>query len=91
MEALNVVLLIFVLICAVTVSFTKSLLATMIIFSAQSLTLCVIWMFLHAPDLAITEASVGAGVTSMLFYITLKKIHAIRGDENEKKKHRGQF
>ena len=32
---------------------------------------------LQSPDLAITEAAVGAGVTSILFFITLKKIRAI--------------
>ena len=31
-------------------------------------------------DLAITEAAVGAGITSVLFFVTLKKIHAIKGD-----------
>ena len=38
---------------------------------------------LESPDLAITEAAVGAGVTSILFFVTLKKIHAIR-QESEK-------
>ncbi|MDE6203841.1 MAG: DUF4040 domain-containing protein, partial [Lachnospiraceae bacterium] len=33
---------------------------------------------LQSPDLAITEAAVGAGVTSILFFSTLKKIHAIQ-------------
>ena len=31
--------------------------------------------------LAITEAAVGAGVTSILFFLTLKKIRAIRKEE----------
>ena len=35
------------------------------------------------PDLAITEAAVGAGVTSVLFFVTLKKIHAIRREDDE--------
>ena len=34
-------------------------------------------MLLESPDLAITEAAVGAGVTSLLFFVTLKKIHAM--------------
>ncbi|MDD6882741.1 MAG: DUF4040 domain-containing protein [Eubacteriales bacterium] len=85
MEILNIVLLAFILVCALSVSFTKSLLSTMIIFSAQSLAMCVIWIYLRAPDLAITEAAVGAGVTSLLFYVALKKIHAIKGDDDEKK------
>ncbi len=38
----------------------------------------MIWVLLQSPDLAITEAAVGAGVTSILFFVTLKKIRAIR-------------
>jgi uncharacterized MnhB-related membrane protein len=40
----------------------------------------VIWLLLKAPDLAITEAAVGAGVSGLLFLVTLKKIR--REDEN---------
>lgn len=47
-----------------------------------SLIMSIIWVILESPDLAITEAAVGAGVTSILFFVTLKKIHAI--DEKEK-------
>ena len=36
-----------------------------------------------SPDLAITEAAVGAGVTSILFFLTLKKIHALKGTRDE--------
>ena len=45
---------------------------------SYSLIMCVIWVLLQSPDLAITEAAVGAGVTSILFFITLKKIRAIQ-------------
>ena len=62
---------------------TKSLLASVVIYMAYSVLMCIIWMVLQSPDLAVTEAAVGAGVTSLLFFITLKKIHAIRGDEEE--------
>jgi uncharacterized MnhB-related membrane protein len=85
-EALNVLLLMFILVCAVAVSVTKDLLTSIIIFIAQSIAMSVVWILLRAPDLAITEAAVGAGVTSLLFYVALKKIHAIRGDEDEKER-----
>ena len=45
----------------------------------------IIWMLLESPDLAITEAAVGAGVTSLLFFVTLKKIHAIEGESRHGK------
>jgi len=50
---------------------------------AYSVIMSIIWMILESPDLAITEAAVGAGVTSVLFYITLKKIHAMKGEEDD--------
>ncbi len=50
---------------------------------AYSLLMSILWILLQSPDLAITEAAGGAGVTSVLFFITLKKIHAIRGDEED--------
>ena len=77
MEFLNVLLLLFILVCAVSVSLTKNLLTSLIIFMSQSLAMSIIWILLQSPDLAITEAAVGAGVTSLLMFVTLKKIHAI--------------
>ena len=48
----------------------------------------IIWILLESPDLAITEAAVGAGITSILFFVTLKKIHAIVAiDEDKEDKH----
>jgi multicomponent Na+:H+ antiporter subunit B len=38
----------------------------------------IVWVCLESPDLAITEAAVGAGVTSILFFVTLKKIRGIK-------------
>ncbi|MBR4360372.1 MAG: DUF4040 domain-containing protein [Clostridia bacterium] len=91
MEALNVILLLFVIVCGAAVSLTKNLLSSVVIFTAQGLVLSVIWILLRSPDLAITEASVGAGVSSILMFAALKKIDAIdkKGgsrDENAKEK-----
>jgi len=44
----------------------------------------IIWILLESPDLAITEAAVGAGITSILFFVTLKKIHAIVAIDEDK-------
>lgn len=77
MQALHIILLLFVLLCAVAVALTKDLLTSIIIFMSQSLAMSIIWILLQSPDLAITEAAVGAGVTSLLLFVTLKKIHAI--------------
>lgn len=77
MQALNMILLIFILGCALAVALSKNLLQAIVIFMSQSLAMSVIWILLESPDLAITEAAVGAGITSLLLFVTLKKIHAI--------------
>ena len=77
MEILGIILLIFIISCAISVSVTKNLLTALVIFMGQSLAMCIIWVLLESPDLAITEAAVGAGITSLLLFVTLKKIHAI--------------
>ncbi len=76
------ILLIFLVLCAIAVSFSKNLLNSIIIFMSYSLIMSIIWILLESPDLAITEAAVCAGVTSLLFFSTLKKIHAMK-DEDE--------
>ncbi len=82
LKIFEAILLLGLVACAIAVSFSKKLLNSILIFMSYSLMMSVIWLLLESPDLAITEAAVGAGVTSLLFFITLKKIHAI---EEEKK------
>ena len=77
------ILLGFLLICAFSVAFSRNILRSVIIFMGYSVVMSIIWMLLRAPDLAITEAAVGAGVTSVLFFITLKRIHLIREKEED--------
>jgi len=83
MNVFIIMILGFLVVCAISTALTKSLLASVVIYMAYSVLMCIVWMLLQSPDLAVTEAAVGAGVTSILFFITLKKIHAIRGDEEE--------
>ena len=77
MQIVGILMLVFVILCAVAVAFTKNLLTAVIVFMGQSLAMCIIWIVLESPDLAITEAAVGAGIDSLLLLVTLKKIHAI--------------
>ncbi|MCI5585995.1 MAG: DUF4040 domain-containing protein [Lachnospiraceae bacterium] len=81
MQIFTYILMGFLIVCAIAVSFSKKLLNSILIFMSYSLIMSIIWILLESPDLAITEAAVGAGVTSLLFFITLKKIHAMKGDE----------
>lgn len=74
MGIFSVIMLVFLIGCAVSVSVTKNLLAAIIIFAAYSLVMAILWQVMNAPDLAITEAAVGAGITTVLFVLTLKRI-----------------
>lgn len=80
---LMISLLVFLVICAISVSFSKNLLNSVLIFMSYSLAMSIIWVLLESPDLAITEAAVGAGVTSLLFFATLKRIRAIIKEEGD--------
>ncbi len=83
MKVFELILLIVLIGCAISVACTRDLLTSIVIFMSYSLVMCVIWVLLQSPDLAITEAAVGAGVTSILFFVTLKKIRAIRKEKTD--------
>lgn len=76
---IQMLLVVFLIASAIGVSVTKNLFIAVIIFMGYSSIMAIIWVFLQSPDLAITEAAVGAGVDSVLFFLTLKKVHALKG------------
>lgn len=63
----------FVLACAVAAAMLRDVLAAIIAFGAYSLGIAIIWVLLHAPDVGLTEAAVGAGVMTVLFLLTVAK------------------
>ena len=73
-EIITIILLILLIVCAVAVNLTGNLLQAVIIFMAYSFMMSVVWILMESPDLGITEAAVGAGVSGTLFLMTLKKI-----------------
>ena len=70
-------LLLLLIVCAVTACVGKNLQTAVIKYMSFSLIMAVVWILLKSHDLAITEAAVGAGITSVLYFLTLKKIRAI--------------
>ena len=80
---IEILLLIFLIVCAITAVTAKRTLVTVLIFDAFGLVMCVIWILLQAPDLAITEAAVGTGINGVLLYTTLKKVHDLKGTRDE--------
>jgi uncharacterized MnhB-related membrane protein len=72
-ELLKYLLLLFLVVCAVAVARTRDLLAAVIIFAAYSLVMAILWQLLASPDIAITEAAIGAGVTTLLLLASISK------------------
>ena len=83
MIVLEVLLLAFLVFCALATVLGKKMVSSIIIFMSYSAVMSVLGFLLESPDLAITEAAVGAGVTSLLFFLTLRKINALRGLEKD--------
>ena len=75
----RVILLLLLITCAIAVNLTKDLLQAVVIFMSYSSIMCILWILMESPDLAITEAAVGAGISGILFLMTLKKV----GQEEE--------
>ena len=82
-EIIQIFLLSFLVVAALAVSFYKNLMQAILIFMGYSTIMSIIWLFLESPDLAITEAAVGAGVTTVLFFVTLKKTKALKGTRDD--------
>lgn len=83
MQGLIAILLALLVLAALAVSASRKLLPAVIIFMSYSLVMSMVWMLLQAPDLAITEAAVGAGITSVLLFIALKRIGELERDLEE--------
>ena len=84
MTALECILLLLLLITGILAPLQKHPLVMVITFMVFGLVMSVIWMLLRAPDLAITEAAVGTGVSGVLLYLALRRIRALGGTEDEK-------
>ena len=83
MQIVSLVLMCFLIVCALCASLSKSLFNTVLIFMGFGVVMSVIWLILQAPDLSITEAAVGVGVDSVLYFLTLKKLKALKGEEKK--------
>ena len=64
---IELLILIIVVILAVGALAVKDLLGAAILFGAYSFMMCLLWAIMGAVDVAFTEASVGAGVSTVLF------------------------
>lgn len=62
---LDLLILTLVILCAVAVISVRDLLGCAVLFGAYSFLMCLLWAVMGAVDVAFTEASVGAGVSTV--------------------------
>ncbi len=64
---LDLIILTLVIVCALAAISVRDLLGAAILFGAYSFMMCLLWAVMGAVDVAFTEASVGAGVSTVFF------------------------
>ncbi|MDW7740008.1 MAG: hydrogenase subunit MbhD domain-containing protein [Bacillota bacterium] len=72
-ELLNILLLLFLIVCALGVAYIRDLLSAVVLFSAFGLIMAIIWQQLSAPDVAMVEAALGTGVAALLMIAAISK------------------
>jgi len=75
---LNIILAIFlgilILVLAVMAVQNKNIVVSIIAAGAVSLFASVLYLLLAAPDVAMTEAAIGSGLSTIIFFYVLNKI-----------------
>ena len=79
-----VALMVFIMLtAAIAVLLVDSLISAVAATSAISLALSVIFVLLNAPDVAMTEAVVGSGLSSVILALTLFRLNVTKQKNNE--------
>ncbi|MGM0607960.1 MAG: Na(+)/H(+) antiporter subunit B [Candidatus Muiribacteriota bacterium] len=70
---IDTIILILMLIMVIFVVFSKRLIMSLIFLGIFSLLLSLSYFLMHAPDVAITEAALGSGLSVLVYMIAIKK------------------
>ncbi|GET21803.1 MULTISPECIES: Na(+)/H(+) antiporter subunit B [Prolixibacter] len=76
-----IVLGIIMLVAAVIAVYNKDLKTAIIAAGVTSLFASVLYVLLAAPDVALTEASIGSGLTTLIFFYVYNKIRRNNAQE----------
>lgn len=79
-----VALVVFIMLAAaIAVLVLDNMIAAVVAASVVSLALTVIFALLKAPDVAMTEATIGAGLSSLILAIGLKRLGYWKTNESQ--------
>ena len=71
---LNALILLGVVVSAILAVHCEKLLSSVIALGVTGIFAAAEFLLLHAPDVAISEAAVGAALTPLIFIVTIKKL-----------------
>ncbi len=71
-DVFMVLLLIALLVSATSIFVFDDLLYIVVIFGGYSMIMSLVWQHLNSPDLAITEAAIGIGLTVLMVTVVTK-------------------
>ena len=71
---LNILVILGLVVSAILAVHLENLLSAVIALSVTGLFAAAEFLLLHAPDVAISEAAVGAALTPLIFIVTLRKV-----------------
>jgi Predicted subunit of the Multisubunit Na+/H+ antiporter len=71
---LNILVVVGMVVSAILATHFDNLLSSVIALGVTGVFAAAEFLILHAPDVAISEAAVGAALTPLIFIVTLKKI-----------------
>ena len=78
----QILLIVVMIVAAVHAVRSKDLMNAVIACAMVSLMASIIFFFLHAPDVAMAEAAIGAGLTTAIFIFAIHR--TVRHEEDEK-------
>lgn len=68
---LKLLILLLLIVCAIAAINVRDLLGAAILFGVYSFMMCVMWLVMGAVDVAFTEATIGAGISSALIFASI--------------------
>lgn len=74
MELLTLLIVSVMLVSAISVLLLRNMIAALAATSVVSLAISVIFVLLRAPDVAMTEAAVGAGLSSLILALGVRRL-----------------
>jgi len=73
MTVIEAILILLMLVAAVATSIFRDLVSAVVACAAVSLLASLLFYLLNAPDVAMAEAAIGAGLTTAMFVMAVKK------------------